>query len=78
MPYGPVVALHALAKGVKKVGILTSGNHHADPFVFAFDALPGFSAGDTKVVCSNNMQGQLQAGGAWVKNWARLLAEVTA
>lgn len=56
MPYGPVIALKALSIGVKRVGILTSGNHHDDPFVFAFDRLPGFKAGDTKVSCSNNLE----------------------
>ena len=55
MPYGPVVALRALSVGVKRVGILTQGDHHSDPFVFAFDNLKGFQIGDVKVVCNNRM-----------------------
>jgi len=53
MPYGPVVALRALSLGIKRVGILTQGSHHDDPFVFAFDGLKGFSVGDIHVVCAN-------------------------
>ena len=53
MPYGPMVMLHALQNGVKRIGILTAGNHHHDPFVQAFDCLQGFTADDVKVVCSN-------------------------
>lgn len=53
MPYGPIVALIALQRGVKKIGIVTQGNHHSDPFVFAFDFLHGFELGEAKVVASN-------------------------
>lgn len=56
MPYGPVVALRALSVGVKRVGILTQGSHHSDPFVFAFDNLKGFQAGEVRVVCSNLLE----------------------
>lgn len=55
MPYGPVIALRALQTGVKKVGVITSGDHHSDPFIFAFDGLYGFKAGDVNVVMTNNM-----------------------
>lgn len=53
MPYGPLVALRAIQSGVKKIGIVTAGNHHDDPFVFAFDNLHGFEVGELKVVCTN-------------------------
>jgi CheY-like chemotaxis protein len=71
MPYGPIIALHAIQKGVKKVGIITSGNHHSDPFIFAFDGLNGFTAGDVKVVCTNRCE---NAKGA--KDWAKLLKQL--
>lgn len=70
MPYGPIIALHAIQRGIKRVGVLTAGNHHSDPFVFAFDGLRGFTTGDVKVVCSNNyMRGN-------VKDWKQLLDEL--
>jgi CheY-like chemotaxis protein len=58
MPYGPVIALRALCQGVKKVGVITQGNHHDDPFVFAFDHMNGFEGMDLckreiKVVITN-------------------------
>ncbi|MFA5776933.1 MAG: hypothetical protein WC906_00600 [Parcubacteria group bacterium] len=71
MPYGPIVALRALQAGVRKVGILTQGKHHDDPFVFAFDSLYGFQMGDVKVVCSNRMQTEDR-----VKDWKQLLARL--
>ncbi|MBI4709304.1 MAG: hypothetical protein HY764_03835 [Candidatus Portnoybacteria bacterium] len=71
MPYGPIIVLRALQAGVKKVGIITQGNHHDDPFVFAFDRLFGFSAGDTKLVASNHMETK-----DGLKDWGRLLAEL--
>lgn len=49
-PYGPIVALHALSVGVKKVGIITQGNHYNDTFSCTFDHLDGFTAGDVKVI----------------------------
>ena len=55
MPYGPVVLLHALQNGVKRIGVLTSGDHHSDPFVFAFDQLGVISLGEVKIVASNRM-----------------------
>ena len=55
MPYGPVVALHALQAGVKKIGIITAGDHHSDPFVFAFDRLGKIELGDATIICTNQM-----------------------
>jgi len=69
MPYGPVIALRALQIGIKKVGVLTQGNHHDDPFVFAFDGLGGFTLGDAKIFCCNSMN---TTEGA--KDWAKLLS----
>jgi hypothetical protein len=60
MPYGPVIALHALQTGVKKIGVITSGNHHSDPFVFAFDSLRGFELGGSKVICTNRCDTYLE------------------
>lgn len=54
MPYGPILALTALEVGVRYVGVITSGNHHTDPFVFAFDSMGDFKLGEAKVVCTNN------------------------
>jgi CheY-like chemotaxis protein len=71
MPYGPIIVLHAIQKGVKKIGIITAGNHHDDPFVFAFDGLRGFAKGDVKVVCTNHCS---TPSGA--KDWNKLLEAV--
>lgn len=72
MPYGPIIALRAIQSGVKLVGILTSGNHHDDPFIFAFDELYGFSAGDVKIICSN-FADTVNKNGASVKDWKLML-----
>jgi CheY-like chemotaxis protein len=71
MPYGPVIALRAVQIGIKRIGILTSGSHHHDPFVFAFDGLEGFSAGDVKLYCSNHID--TENDGFCAKDWARML-----
>jgi CheY-like chemotaxis protein len=74
MPYGPIIALRALQAGVQKVGILTAGNHHNDPFVFTFDGLSGFSNGDVKVCCSQGYDmPEAEYDGKQVKNWKSLL-----
>lgn len=54
MPYGAYIALYAIKRGLKMIGIITSGNHHEDPFVYALDGLNGFTAGDLKVVITNH------------------------
>lgn len=54
MPYGAYIALYAINRGLKLIGIITSGNHHEDPFVYALDGLDGFTAGDLKVVITNH------------------------
>lgn len=74
MPYGPMIVLLAIQAGLKRVGVLTNANHHADPISNAFDNLDGFSAGDVKVFCSNWMT-------RWdehdhIKQWDQLLKEV--
>lgn len=61
MPYGPIIVLTALEVGVKRVGIITSGNHHKDPFVFTFDQMGGFTLGNTKVVCTNSCDAWVDA-----------------
>ena len=53
MPLGTVIALRALAVGVKKVAVVTDMNHHDHPASAAFDGFPTFSAGDIRVICSN-------------------------
>jgi CheY-like chemotaxis protein len=74
-PYGPIIVLHALQCGVKRVGVLTAGNHHDDQFVYAFDGLSGLSAGDVRVKCSQGYDlwdAEDDAGNS-VKNWKDLL-----
>lgn len=39
MPYGYSLAIYAIQKGVKKVGILTETNHHKHPMSAALDSL---------------------------------------
>lgn len=46
--YGPVIVLRALMLGAKYVGMLTEGNHHDDPVVWAIEGL-NFAAGNAKV-----------------------------
>jgi len=69
MPYGPVIALRALQIGIKKVGVLTQGNHHDDPFVFAFDGLGKFTLGDVEIFCGSGLDTP-----KGVKDWAKLLS----
>jgi CheY-like chemotaxis protein len=80
MPYGPIIALHAIQRGIKRVGILSLGNHHRDPFVFALDSLEGFQAGDIKVVCSNDFVAHYEDDENFtpIKDWTKLLRQVTA
>jgi|APSaa5957512576_1039674.scaffolds.fasta_scaffold73683_1 CheY-like chemotaxis protein len=58
MPYGAYILLLALDKSrnktIKKIGMITAGNHHNDPFVFALDGVEGFEIGDVKVAITNN------------------------
>ena len=56
MPYGAYIALHAIAKGIMSIGIITSGDHHTDPFVYALDNLKGFTIGELKVVITNYLE----------------------
>ena len=53
MPYGPMVVLHAIEAGVPHIGLITQGNHHEDPFVFALDSLHGFKSAKVSVVVTN-------------------------
>lgn len=55
MPYGPMVVLHAIEAGVPYVGLISQGNHHDDPFVFALDRLLGFRGQTTSVAITNNL-----------------------
>lgn len=59
MPYGVVLALLAMRTGVKKIGLLTDGNHHAHPFIWALDPLGGydgkpFMINDIKLLFASN------------------------
>lgn len=76
MPYGPIIALHAIQRGIKRVGILTDGNHHSDPFIFAFDNLKGFQIADVRVVCSNEYVILGSSIRELIKDWAKLLEMV--
>ena len=53
MPIGTIIALRALAAGVKLVAVVTDASHHDHPASAAFDFFPRFSMGDVKVLCSN-------------------------
>ncbi len=57
-PYGTVFALAALRRGIPMVAIVTSGNHHADPLVWALDLLgndPGpYKIGSTTFFYAND------------------------
>jgi len=55
MPYGPILVLHALQAGIKNIGILTSGDHHSDPVILAFDRLKGFKIGEVNFTSTNRM-----------------------
>ena len=56
MPYGPMVVFHAIRMGVPSIGLITQGNHHDDPFVFAFDDLDGFKGEKFNVVITNSLE----------------------
>jgi len=43
-PVGTAIALVALARGAKAVGILTDSDHHNDPYVRLLDPLQGYEA----------------------------------
>ena len=73
MPYGSIVVFHAIEAGVKNIGLITQGNHHADPFVYALDNLRGFKSEKTSVVITNYCDAK---GVTKVKDWAKLLKMV--
>lgn len=52
-PYGPMIVLHAIEAGVRHIGLITQGNHHKDPFVFALDTLCGFKSEKVNVAITN-------------------------
>lgn len=60
MPYGVIFILLAMRIGVKHIALLTDGNHHNHPFIWAIDPLIGsgngtpFSLGDVKLLFSSN------------------------
>ena len=55
MPYGPMVVFHAIEAGVPNIGLITQGNHHDDPYVFAFDTLRGWKSEKTSMVITSNL-----------------------
>lgn len=71
MPYGPMVVFHAIESGVPCIGLITQGNHHDDPFVFALDGLRGFKSEKVSVVITNFLERD------GVKDWETLLGKVT-
>lgn len=59
LPYGYQILLLAMRLGIKAVGILTDGGHHAHPMVWALDTLGGYSGkpfviGDITILCCSN------------------------
>jgi CheY-like chemotaxis protein len=55
MPYGPMVVFHAIEAGVPNIGLITQGNHHDDPFVFAFDTLKGWKSEKVSVAVTSSL-----------------------
>ena len=57
IPYGALFVLWALRTGVKKIALLTDGDHHSDPFIWAMDPLgvygKPFFIGDVKLFFSS-------------------------
>lgn len=77
MPYGPMVVFRAIEAGVKNIGLITQGNHHKDPFVFALDDLRGFKGKDVSVVITNNYDVKGTGGETpAIKDWGKLLKAV--
>ncbi len=51
MPYGAYITFLAIEKGgIKLIGMITQGDHHEDPFVFALDGLKGFTTDKFKII----------------------------
>ena len=74
MPYGPMVVFKAIQVGIKYIGLITMGNHHKDPFVFALDEVNGFKSKKLSVVITNYCSVASKTEPAiQVKNWKRLL-----
>ncbi|MBI2624239.1 hypothetical protein HYW67_01965 [Candidatus Parcubacteria bacterium] len=83
---GFVIALQALAVGVKRVGIITDANHHRDSYGRAFD-LPfsvvkvndrigwgtRIAVGDARIAVECRYATTDIGGGRYGKNWKRLL-----
>lgn len=55
MPLGTIIALRAMAAGVKLVAVVTDTNHHDHPASAALDHFPEVSAGGQKLLCLNSM-----------------------
>lgn len=74
-PYGLVFAMGALIHGVKKVGIITNANRHADPILWSLSAM-GISGkryiGDSKLFYSNS------GGDGLPKDWKGMLDSLLA
>jgi hypothetical protein len=56
MPYGAYILFFAIENGIKRTGLITAGDHHSDPFVYALDRLDGFGVGDNKIVITNSCE----------------------
>jgi CheY-like chemotaxis protein len=70
MPLTPILALLALSRGVKNIGILTDANHHNHPASAALDVFTrAFQAGNTKIRIENS--GFVSKG---IKQWGQLLS----
>lgn len=55
MPLGSIIALLALAEGVKKVAVVTDTNHHHHPASAALDCFNRVGgSGDVRIFCTNN------------------------
>lgn len=74
-PLGAVIAFHALARKVKKVGILIAHKWHDDPNVSALDDLPWFAGINVKVIHDTAMMTK-SASDVMVRDWTRILEEV--
>ena len=53
MPLGPIIALLALAQGIKNVAVVTDKSHHHHPGSAAFDCFEGGRTENINLLCTN-------------------------
>lgn len=77
VPYGLSLALLAMRIGVKAIGVLTDGDHHSHPMIWALDPLGAydsrpFKVGDvTMLFASNGFMDKAEGSDVWSKDWMK-------